>query len=218
MNRREGKTVPKTVAADPDAALMLAFKHGDVSAFTTLVDRHRDAVVTYFSVMSRDRDLAEDLAQELFVKLFRHRNDYEPKAAFKTYVFSLARNLWIDAYRSRRRYASQQSLDASAGDDAPALGERLEAEIERPETGAERAETAERIREAVAKLPPDMREVFVLGAVQERDYAEVAETLAIPVGTVKSRMFHAVRKLRVLLGSLAPSPVRPVVETPRHDP
>jgi RNA polymerase sigma-70 factor (ECF subfamily) len=200
------------MAADPDAALMLAFQGGDADAYTTLVEKHRDAMVTYFFAMSRDRDLAEDLAQELFVKLYRHRRDYEAKAAFKTYMFSLARNLWIDAYRSRRRFASEQSLDALGGEEDGGVADRVASEAESPLDGAARAELADRIREAVQHLPPEMREVFVLGAMQERDYSEVASALEIPVGTVKSRMFHAVRRLRGLLGAL-----RPAAESPRHE-
>ncbi len=194
---------------------MLAFKQGDVSAFTELVDRHRDTVVNYFYAMGRDRDFAEDLAQELFVKLFRHRADYEPKAAFRTYLFALARNLWIDAYRSRRRSSTERSLDAEQESGAGTIGDRLVADVVRPEEGAERSETAAAIAAAVAKLPDEMREVFVLGAMQERDYADVAKTLDIPVGTVKSRMFHAVRKLRAWLKP--PESARIAEESPRHE-
>ncbi|HYC77040.1 MAG TPA: sigma-70 family RNA polymerase sigma factor [Planctomycetota bacterium] len=203
------------MAPDEDARLMLAFKEGDAAAFSALVERHRDGVVTYYWAMSRDRDFAEDLAQELFVKLFRHRVDYVPKASFRTYLFTLARNVWIDAYRSRRHRTPERSLDATDEEGEGSLGERLPGDAVRPEAGAERSELAEAIAKAVARLPADMREVFVLGAMQERDYAEVARTLDIPVGTVKSRMFHAVRRLRDLLSGVAQ--VAPQGREPRHE-
>jgi RNA polymerase sigma-70 factor, ECF subfamily len=204
------------MAADEDAALMLAFKAGDASAFDVLVERYRSPLATYFYALSRDRDTADDLAQELFVKLYRYRADYEPKAAFRTYVFALARNLWIDAYRSRRRSAGEVSLDALHDDESTALASRLEAAGEQPDQAADRAELGRMIAKAAARLPESLREVFVLGAVQERDYADVAAILEIPVGTVKSRMFHAVRKLRAWLGPAQEPTESP--RAPRHEP
>lgn len=204
------------MAADPDAALMVAFRDGDRSAFDVLVERYRRPLLTYFASVSRDRDAAEDLTQELFVKLFRHRADYEPKASFRTYVFSLARNVWIDAYRSRRRFAGERSLDALDDVDALPLQARLAGSEESPERGAERSELAGAIAKAAARLPESLREVFVLGAVEQLDYSEVSRVLGVPLGTVKSRMFHAVRKLRTWL---EPEFVRRALSgTPRHEP
>jgi RNA polymerase sigma-70 factor, ECF subfamily len=170
--------------ADDDAGRMLRFKAGDVAAFDELVTRHRDSVVTYFYAMARDRDLAEDLAQEVFVKIFRHRSDYAPRASFRTYLFALARNVWIDA---------------GDGDQELPMRDVLKSTAEGPAVAAENSEIGGRIAAAVARLPVEMREVFLLGAVKGMDYADVGRTLDIPVGTVKSRMFHAVRKLRALL-------------------
>jgi RNA polymerase sigma-70 factor, ECF subfamily len=185
--------------ADDDAGRMLRFKAGDVAAFDELVTRHRDSVVTYFYAMARDRDLAEDLAQEVFVKIFRHRSDYAPRASFRTYLFALARNVWIDAYRSRRRTRGTVSLDSGDGDQELPMRDVLKSTAEGPAVAAENSEIGGRIAAAVARLPVEMREVFLLGAVKGMDYADVGRTLDIPVGTVKSRMFHAVRKLRALL-------------------
>ena len=83
-----------------DFELMERFRLGDRSALEVLVARHHASLLRYFQVQSRSRETAEDLAQEVWIRVIRHRRNYRPEAKFQTYLFAIARNLWIDRYRS----------------------------------------------------------------------------------------------------------------------
>ena len=187
---------------DPDVALMLRFQQGDEGAFRELVDRHTDSLINFFTYQSGNRAVAEDCTQEVWSRMFRSRNDYEPRARFRTFLFRVARNLWIDTLRTgnRRRREIQISSDesgegAGGGDPLAFLaGPELP-----PDQHLREGELAGALARALGKLPSEMREVFILGGIEGVGYAEIADTLEIPIGTVKSRMFNAVRRLREML-------------------
>lgn len=198
MNRRT-KPPLTDFMADPDVVAMLAFQRGDLSAFEDLVARHTDALVNFFYFQARDRSLAEDCSQEVWLKVFRSRDDYQPRARFKTYLLRVARNHWIDRFRTQARRPTEAPLDGDGDDDGGQLRDRLPAEVQDAEAGLRREDAARLLSQALARLPHEMREVYLLGEVEKLPYAEVAEVLRIPVGTVKSRMFNAVRKLQSIL-------------------
>ena len=185
-----------------DFELMERFRRGDRSALDALVDRHHASLIRYFFHQSRSRETAEDLAQEVWIRVIRHRDDYRPTARFQTYLFSIARNLWIDAYRSRKAAPPTVSADREVGGEegeGASLGTFLPSKEPEPSERASVHEEAERVRAAVERLPPGLREVFELGEVQGLRYQDVAGILDIPVGTVKSRMHAAVQRLREAL-------------------
>lgn len=186
---------------EEDAELMLAFKRGDYNAFSILVERYQRPLIRFFFAQSLDRALAEDCAQEVWRKIFRARSDYSPRALFKTYLFRVARNHWIDVYRSNAKTAGTVSLDAS-GDERTgrALTGAVAGDAPTPMIELSRRELRERLETAMSQLTDAHREVFVLAELQGLRYAEIGEILGIPIGTVKSRMFNAVRRLRELLG------------------
>jgi RNA polymerase sigma-70 factor (ECF subfamily) len=185
-----------------DFGLMERFQGGDRSALEALVERHHASLVRYFHLQSRSRETAEDLAQEVWIRVIRHRDSYRPTARFQTYLFAIARNLWIDRYRSNKAAPPTVSADKEVGGEGEG-GERLSASLpsREPEPSAEASvhEEAGRVRAAVERLPPGLREVFELGEVQGLKYRDVSEILDIPVGTVKSRMHAAVARLREVL-------------------
>ncbi len=187
--------------ADDDIALMLAFKEGDYNSFGILAERYQPVLVRFFYAQCLDWDLAEDCAHDVWSKLFRSRSPYVPNASFKAYLLSVARNLWIDHYRSNRRRGPSLSLDARRDDDSASIGDLIPGRDREPSQEVHRSELQERIENAIASLVPAHREVFVLAELQKVKYAEIARILDIPVGTVKSRMFTAVRQLRELLAS-----------------
>ena len=203
MNPRRPTPLPKDVMSDPDVVLMLAFKNGDYDAFGVLVERHAKALVNYFFFQSRDMDLAEDCAQEVWVRIFRSRAEYSPRARFRTFLFRVARNFWIDVYRKTGRRIQETSLDADGSggqeSDTGALSSRLAGDDPEPHQQLENAELLSNLARATARLSEEMREVFLLGEVEGLAYAEIGVILDIPIGTVKSRMFNAVRKLREIL-------------------
>ncbi len=187
--------------ADDDIALMQAFKQGDYNSFGILAERHQSMLVRFFYAQGLDWDLAEDLAHDVWAKLFRSQSPYVPAASFKTFLLSVARNLWIDQYRSSRRKGRSISLDAPLSDDFGSLGELIAGSDSEPSTEVNRSELNLRIEHAIATLPPAQKEVFILGELQKMKYEEISRILEIPIGTVKSRMFTAVRRLRELLAS-----------------
>ncbi len=178
-----------------DAELMTAFREGDAEAFEKLVLRHQMGLFNFFYRLVGDRQTAEDQTQEVFFKLYLHAGNYVETAKFTTYLYKIAKNCWIDFYRRRKRRASPRSLDVDV-DEGLSLHERIPADVEPPAARMERWDRQEVVMKAVAALPEEQRMVFVLSEVQGMKYAEIAQTLDIPVGTVKSRMHVAVNRLR----------------------
>lgn len=178
-----------------DADLMLAFKAGDTGAFEKLVLRHQIGLFNFFMRMSNKRDLAEDLTQDVFFRVYLHADTYESTAKFTTYLYRIARNCWIDHIRRLKRRGRPKSLDEETAEDL-SLRSTLPAATEPPSARMEREEQGRVIEEALAGLPEEQRMVFILSEMEGLKYAEIAEALEIPVGTVKSRMHVAVRRLR----------------------
>ena len=166
---------------------MLKAAKDDPAAFERLVVRHQKPLLNFFIRAGVYTD-AEDLVQQTFVRLYRYRARYSPTAKFTTFLYLVARQVRVDEVRRRIRLRN--------------LRERLKADEERagpnptdaPYTGA-----SDDLQAALAQLSEAHREVVVLGMLQELPYAEVEEILGVPIGTVKSRMFHALRSLRQIL-------------------
>lgn len=177
---------PTTDSSASDTALMARVRTDDRDAFAVLVARHQKMLLNYFHRSGVQYD-AEDLVQQTFLRLYRYRDRYTPRAKFTTFLFLLARQVWIDELRKRKR--AERLADALAAEPEPAPG----AADGQPERGVMD------VSRAVATLPEAMRQVVELGVYQDLPYAEVARILGIPAGTVKSRMFNAIRSLRSLL-------------------
>ncbi len=179
---------------DPDP--LEALRDGDPGPFEAFVPEGLVALTGFFRRKGAGHQEAEDLSQEVLMRLVQHAKSYEPRERFAAYVFRVARNAWIDG---RRRQAARPVLTAMGADsDEPLPPDPVDPAVG-PNQVAETADEADRIRRAVADLSDAHREVFELGVVQELPYAEIGSLLDVPVGTVKSRMFHALRSLRSLL-------------------
>jgi RNA polymerase sigma-70 factor (ECF subfamily) len=158
---------------------------GDRDAFAELVRRHQRPLLNFFRHCGVSRD-AEDLVQLTFVRLYRYRDRYTPRAKLTTFLYLLARQVWIDELRRRHREERlRRGLEAEPAPDTGAA--------DRPENG--RMDVAQ----ALAALPEGLRLVVVMSIYQHLPYAEIATALRIPVGTVKSRMFNALRQLRQIM-------------------
>lgn len=185
---------------DPDVRLMLAFQGGDDAAFESLVERHTGSLVNFFYYQSGDRGVAEDCTQEVWARILRSRRDYEPRARFRTFLFRVARNLWIDHFRSGSwRQRSRESRGTAGAGEGLDRAQQIPSGEPPPDRPLREAELAAAVAAALKRLPPEMREVFILGGIESVPYGEIAATLGIPVGTVKSRMFNAVRRLQDML-------------------
>ncbi len=182
-----------------DPELMADLRDGDEQAFEALVGRHQTSLLNFFFRLVWDRGVAEDLSQEVLLRLYLHSADYEPRAKFTTYLYRIARNCWVDHMRRTKGDRKMRSLDAES-EEGHTLAETLAIGVEDPSSMARKSELADAVIEAVDGLPEEQKLVFILSEVQGLKYDEIGETLDIPVGTVKSRMFHAVKRLRNKLG------------------
>lgn len=176
---------------------MLAFKQGDARAFETLVRRHRAAVFNFILRFTGNRARAEDLLQETWLKVVRSSTDYEPKARFTTWLYTIARNLCVDGAR-KEAYRQVESLDQPVGAaEERTLGEGLPAvDAQSPERGAFNARVRPVLERAIQALPDEQREVFLLREYCGISFKEIATLTGVYENTVKSRMRYALEALR----------------------
>ncbi len=188
-----------------DETLMQAFCEGDARAFETLVTRHQRGVYNFLLRSVHNQSRAEELLQEVFLRVVRSKGRYTPTAKFSTWLYSIARNLCVDESR-RARFRRHQSLDAprrgADGDAGAAMISSIPSSAVPTDEAAEAPTIRKRLSEAVANLPLEQREVFLLRQVSGLSFREIAETVEIPENTVKSRMRYALEKLRGELGDL----------------
>ncbi len=194
---------------DPLAAL----RDGDPEPFERFVEARAAAFHGFYRRLGARAGEAEDLTQELFLRLVRHARRYRPQERLEAFCFRIARNAWVDHQR-RRALRPVREADLGDAEDAPRSTERAQAG-EAEQDPLELREEADRLLAALEHLPETHRAVFELGLIQERPYPEIAELLGIPVGTVKSRMHHALKKLRALLDVAEPTPAAPKATPPQ---
>jgi RNA polymerase sigma-70 factor (ECF subfamily) len=189
------------VRDDSDEALMLRYRDGDVRAFETLVTRHRKPIFNFILRFVCDATQAEDVLQETFLRVIKSADGYQRQAKFTTWLYTIARNLCVDAAR-RGKHRKAASLDAPAGGE-DCEGAPLIDRVPDGEPGVDRQaigrELQARIREAVASLPDEQREIFLLREVADLQFNEIAAIVGCPENTVKSRMRYALEKLREAL-------------------
>lgn len=202
------KNIPKVAAPDAEVDYLANYRAGEPNAFRQLVDAYRDRMLQFFFRLCWDRDRAEDLVQDLFLKLMLGSKRYRPEGRMSTFVYRVATNLWIDHYRQQRPRPHLQSFDQVMlpGDDAPAGPQFAGHDAPPPQLLAEGEERAA-MRTAIERLTEPHRLVFELAVYQERPYGEISELLGIPVGTVKSRMHNAVAALKQMLSPHLAAPV-----------
>ena len=182
-----------------DAGLLAALRAGELGAFNALVARHQRSLINFFYHLCWDRQGAEDCAQEVFLRVYSHLNSYEPQAKFTTFLFRIARNLWIDRMRSAAVHGKPLSLEASSGGEGRSLQERVASRVQSPVEILAREEQQEALRRAIDQLPDEQKSVVILSEIQGMKYQDIGEILGVPVGTVKSRMHTAMEKLKDLL-------------------
>lgn len=199
---------------DPDVGLMLRVQQGDPAAFDALVGRYWTAILGHFYRRLGDRHEAEDLAQDVFLRLYRYRHRYEPRAKFTTWLFHITQNVARNALRSRRRHPTVRlPLQADSGEGGSELETTLQLRSEPPSRPLERAEVVEVVREAVSGLAGRQRTAVELHQFQDRTYTEVADELSMSPKAAKSLLYRARNQLRASLSSFMESGRR-LVGTP----
>jgi RNA polymerase sigma-70 factor (ECF subfamily) len=182
------------VSDDEDAQLMLAYARGEMPAFETLYSRHRTALYRYLLRQARDPEIANDLFQEVWSRVIVNRARYEARAKFRTFLFTLAHNCFIDHCRRVKSRPSGTSVeDADAADLLPAD------DGVRPEFELERDESTRRYRAALATLPAEQRDVYLLHEESDLSLEEIARVTGVGTETAKSRLRYAVGKLKAAL-------------------
>lgn len=178
-----------------DEALMSAVREGDLAQLGPLFDRYHGPLFDFLSRMTGQRHVAEDLVQEVFLRVLKYRTSYREGARFGTWIYSIARNVRADYY-SRRDAAvplSNEALDAP--DDAPG-----------PEGETESDSESGRLRAALMQLRADRRELLILARYQCLKHETIAELLGIDTGTVKVRVHRALKELREIFLQMAERP------------
>ncbi len=179
-----------------DTELMLLVREGDESAFSELFDRYNRKLLDFFYGMSRDTQLAEDLCLETFARIWHLRRRYAATGSFPAYLFTCARNIWLEKCRhlgKQWRLGTALSIDEDNGSDIPA------GIASRPDESASRSEIEQHILNALAELPDEQRMVFVMRTIEGLALDDIAAVLQCPVNTVRSRKLLAIKKLREAL-------------------
>src|SRR5580658_7308967 len=191
-----------TSAVDLDTQLMIRVQRDDASGFSELLNRNRNLVVNYLARMVVNRAIAEELAQDVFIRVYRSRRTYEPTAKFSTWLYRITTNVALNHFRDEKRSQNQVSLDVpdaaqlkrEAQDGAPLVEDRLVQEV-----------VARQIRHAIRALPPKQRAAVIMHKYDEMDYAQIASVLRCTPSAVKALMFRAYETLRLRLRYLQAS-------------
>lgn len=192
----------KTAAAplDRDAELMLRVRDGDQASFGLLLERHRGPVIHFLYRMVQNSAVSEELAQEVFLRVFRSRHTYEPSARFTTWLFRIATHLALNSIRDSRKDRLQDSLDETAGDGRPRQLADREPTVEQVLVSQVRRT---QVRNAIDMLPLKQRAAVLMHKYEEMEYSQIATALGCSDSAVKSLLFRAYETLRARLADLA---------------
>ena len=182
------------VNPDPDAALMLRVKRGDRAAFTELVERYKQPVMNLVYRTLRDETEAEDLAQNVFLQVYKSAKRYESRAKFSTWLFTIARNLCLNELRRRSRHPAE-SLEETHGEHEGQLQRQYEDKKNfLPTETLLHGELAQKIGEALAELPENQRTAILLCRQEDLSYEEIAKILHCSLSATKS-LIHRGREV-----------------------
>lgn len=187
-------------ALERDAELMLRVREGDDTSFALLLEKHRGPVVSFMHRMVQNRAVAEELAQEVFLRVYRSRKTYEPAAKFTTWLFRIATHLALNAIRDSKKWNGQESLDRELmegvarqmADRQPSVEQNLLREVR-----------AREIRQAIEALPEKQRAAVLMHKYEGLEYSQIAGALRCSESAVKSMLFRAYEALRLRLAHMA---------------
>jgi RNA polymerase sigma-70 factor (ECF subfamily) len=198
--------LPTMDSLDDDAGLMLRYKAGDAAAFSALYAAYKGPLYRYLLRHVRNAGAASDLFQEVWSRLVATRARYEPRAKFATFLFHIAHNCAVDFFRRDVNLRSE----IPAHEHHEPLLEPEVPEHQRPDRVAEFAEQQSALLAAVAALPQEQREAFLLREETGLSVEEIARVMDVPVETAKSRLRYAVRKLKKSLSPMQESEMLPL--------
>ena len=188
--------------ARTDVQLMLDVKAGDDASFDFLLQKYRTPLVNFLFRMVRDQATAEDLAQEVFLRVYRARKQYSPSAKFTTWMFRIATNLALNSVRDNRYRKMETSIDAPQSNEEERVTRDLRAPEMRIDEHLLEQTRVSAIRRAVESLPEKQRVAVLLHKYEEMDYSEIARILECSESALKSLLFRAYETLRVELAPM----------------
>ena len=187
-------------ALERDTQLMLRVREGDETSFALLLERHRGPVVNFLHRMVQNRAISEELAQEVFLRVYRSRQTYEPTAKFTTWLFRIATHLALNWIRDGKKERSQESLSDE-------LLEGVERQVADQQVTVEQALVydvrVQEIRQAIGALPEKQRAAVLMHKYDGLDYGQIARSLGCSESAVKSLLFRAYETLRARLAHMA---------------
>ena len=197
-------TVPWDLAEASDQDVVVWAQDGHESAYRELIRRYQRPVFSLVYRMVRDRELAEDLAQETFIKVLNAIDSYRPEHKFSSWIFKIANNATIDHLRRKEldTLSLEGAPDAVTQDRRDATALQIGGRSESPLEELEARELGSQIEGAIARLRPDYRTCIILRHVEGRPYEEIARVMGLPLGTVKTYIHRARAELRELLDPL----------------
>lgn len=160
---------------------MLEVRNGTGETLGVLFDRYHAPLYNFYSKLTSDRTLSEDLVQEVFLRILKYRQSYQPGTPFRAWIYQIARNARVDHYRKTPRHITFEP------EMAPAV---------KPKDTAQENQEAELLHKALLQLPEEKREILLLSRFQELKYDEIAGLLGCELGTVKTRIHRAIQELR----------------------
>jgi len=192
--------LPSSDALDPDARLMLKVRDDDAAAFEELVLRYQNRLLAVLGRLAPSRELAEDLTQEVFMRVYRARKSYQPQAKFSTWLFTIANNVASNARRKKSRQ-KEYGVSGNAAESGAVSLEQMAKEASglMPSRAMARVEKAEVVRMAIDALSERQRMALLLSKFEHMGYAEIAETMELTESAVKSLLMRARVNLKTLL-------------------
>jgi RNA polymerase sigma-70 factor (ECF subfamily) len=201
MSERVNKDMGGLAATlDFDAELMLRVKDGDGASFTILLEKHRLPVIHFLYRMVQNQAVAEELAQEVFLRVYRSRGSYEPTAKFTTWLFRIATHLALNSLRDGKHRRLEEHLD---DDSSETPGRQVSDQRPTVEQRMLHQSRLDEIRRAVATLPEKQRAAVLMHKYDEMEYSQIAKVLNCSESAIKSLLFRAYETLRARLAHMA---------------
>jgi len=197
---RVNKAMVAVLALERDAELMLRVREGDSLSFSLLLEKHRGPVIHFLYRMVLNQAIAEELAQEVFLRVYRSRATYEPTAKFTTWLFRIATHLALNSIRDGRNEKLQESLDREVSDGPVRQVATGEPNVE--QLLLRQARFLE-VRQAIESLPAKQRAAVLMHKYDEMEYSQIAGVLNCSESAVKSLLFRAYEALRARLAHMA---------------
>lgn len=194
------KDMMAVATLERDAELMLRVREGDTESFTLLLERHRSPVIHFLYRMVQNQSVAEELAQEVFLRVYRSRANYEPTAKFTTWLFRIASHLALNWIRDRRHERGQESLDHETQD---GMVRQVSDRGVSAEQAMVRESKFEEIRRAIQGLPEKQKAAVLMHKYEDMEYSQIAAVLECSESAVKSLLFRAYESLRARLAHMA---------------